>query len=424
LSDEQHRAPDQEISLASILNVLWRRRVIALGLPLLGVVVGLLYGALGTRRWEATVTIRPGITAFSPDGGPVREWRLGDITRWYDKRLYEPELTQRLGLPAGSRTVIRTEFAAQSLQDMAGGQIVTLWTTATSPELAAAIIDTSLVVFDQFATADTISSQIKLTQDGLRLQIERMKSQIDALAGEKMLVELRIAETKDNLLLITAEDESMALEIARLQGQQERLERQLEVLRGQVPALSADLARLDEALHQMELPAAAQQGAAEVPGWARRDAVLDRGSVLESVTRAKLQVLQAIARNQARQDSLSYEADRARLESAKLTLTREHTVKAKKNNVARKIEEYQNELAINLPQKHRELVNSMANQEVKLETISPLQRVGKTVTSDKPVRPRLARATMILFLLGCAAGVSLSFVWEYVGKHRHEIFRS
>ena len=35
---------DQVFDLASILNILWRRRLIVLGLPALGLIVGLAYG--------------------------------------------------------------------------------------------------------------------------------------------------------------------------------------------------------------------------------------------------------------------------------------------------------------------------------------------------------------------------------------------
>jgi hypothetical protein len=77
-----------------------------------------------------------------------------------------------------------------------------------------------------------------------------------------------------------------------------------------------------------------------------------------------------------------------------------------------------------LPEERRELENQIAANRVKLEQLSPLQRVGTTVTSDEPVRPRPLRAIVILVVLGALAGLVLGFAWDYVEKHRSEIFRS
>ena len=136
-----------EINLASILNILWRRRVIVLGLPALGLILGLVYGIWGTKRWAATATIRPGITAFNTEGGPFRQWELKDITMWYDQLMYREELNRRLGFEPDDKQIIKAEFIATGLTNLAGGEVVTLWTTGKSPEMAGAIIDTSIAIF-------------------------------------------------------------------------------------------------------------------------------------------------------------------------------------------------------------------------------------------------------------------------------------
>ena len=129
---------DSDLTLASLLNILWRRRWLILLPPALGLVVGILYGLFGTRRWEAVATIRPGITAFSPEGGGFRQWQLKDITKFYENMLYRHDLVERLQLAPRARPVIKAEFVAQGLQNLQGGDVVTLSTTATSPALAAA----------------------------------------------------------------------------------------------------------------------------------------------------------------------------------------------------------------------------------------------------------------------------------------------
>ncbi|MDY0110124.1 MAG: Wzz/FepE/Etk N-terminal domain-containing protein [Candidatus Krumholzibacteria bacterium] len=423
--NQGNTAADQDIDLASLLNILWRRRLFVLGLPALGLLVGVLYGLFGTRRWEATVTIRPGITAFSPEGAPHRQWRLKDITRFYEKRLYRPELARRLGLPLASRIVIQSEYVAQSLQDMAGGDVITLWTTATSPDLAAALLDTSLTLFAEFAEADTVSSQIKLTRDGLLLQVRLQEVHLAALAQEEQRLNLQIASARAESLIVVADSERLRLDLDRLAQEQRHLEQRLLVLREEEPRLAADLTQLDLALRRLTAAAATEREvAADIPSWVRRDAVLDSGSVLESLTRAKLLVQQALGHNRARQDSLAFAAEVIRLDHAKLEIHRETSIRVKVRDADRKIGELILSRDTELPAKRREIDNTIDAARVKLSTIAPLQRVGTTVVSDRPVRPRPLRAILILVLAGGAGGVCLAFIWDYVSAHRREIFRS
>jgi hypothetical protein len=415
---------DLDINLASILNILWRRRLIVIGLPALGLLVGVLYGIFGTRRWEATATIRPGITAFSPDGGAWRQWQLKDITRWYEKQLYRQELVERLGLPAGSRPVIRAEFIAQGLQNLQGGDVITLWTTATSPELAAAILDSSMAVFADYAEADTISSQLKLTRDGLQLQIQGLETQLLAVDKQEAAIGLRLESARAESMLVVAENQELALEVDKLDGRIAYFEHRLVDLAEEEPRLLADLTQLDHALRRVSSGEAEEMDDEELPSWVRRDAVLDGGDVLEALATAKLSVQEALADNRAWYDSLSWAAELSRLKKAQLEIQREVSIRAKIREVEGVIGDLVLERDYDLPSQRRDFETQITERLVKLGTIAPLQRVGDTVTSDDPVRPRPLRAILILVFLGIAGGLVLAFVWDYVAAHRQEIFRS
>jgi len=422
--NQERSAPAQELNLAGILNILWRRRLIVIGLPALGLLVGLGYGIFGTRRWEATVTIRPGITAFGPDGGPVREWRLKDITRWYDQKLYRKELVRRLGLPAKARPVIRAEFIAQGLQNLAGGDLITLWTTATSPDLAAAILDTSVAIFSQYAEVDTISSNLKLTRDGLLIQIRNLEIQLDAVEKDLAALDLRLQSALAESLHVVAENKQLGLDLDKLVRQEAYYERRLQDLKDLKPTLAEDLAQLDVAVRRLAAGEVESVDPQEIPSWVRRDAVLDGGNVLEALSGAKLQVQNALAANQALQDSLALAAEVSRLERARLEIEREAAIRSKVQDVRRKIGDLHLERDYDLPAKRLALQNSIEERRVKLGTIAPLQRVGATVTSDDPVRPRTLRAIVILVFLGAAGGLALGVTWDYLAAHRREIFRT
>ena len=419
--------PAGEFNLATLLNILWRRRLIVLGLPLLGLVVGITYGVLGTKRWSATANIRPGITSFSPAGEPFRQWQLKDITTWYDKMMYRTELNRRLGLPRDSRQVIKSEFIATGLTNLAGGEVVTLWTTGTSPEMAAAIIDTSIAMFQQYAESDTLSSQIKLTRDGLRLQVEVLKTRLMTVDKREASLNLDLEAARAESLIVSVMDLELGFELEKLQQKQDFFSRRAKSLDKDLPALEKDLGQIESVLAQVATDS--DRGTdqaldpAAIPGWARRDAVLDGGDVLGGLAEIRLRLQNERARNLALQDSFSYESQVTALEFRKREIKREATVQSKLRDIEKKIGDLQLEREYELPVKRQEIHNDINSRLIQMGTLAPLQRVGDTLVSEKPVRPRGKRATLILVFLGLIGGVTLGFVWDYLASHRQEILK-
>jgi hypothetical protein len=413
-----------DFDLASVLNILWRRRLLLLLPPLFGLLVGVLYGVLGTRRWEATATIRPGITAFDPSGGPVRQWQLKDITRWYEMKLYRKELNRRLGLPSESEPTIRAEFIAQGLQNLQGGDVITLWTTGTSPELAASLLDTSLTIFAEYAEADSVSSQIKLTRDGLLLQIRGLENQRAEVRRRAGALELELESARADSLQVVAQNEELILDRDKLDRRLEFLERRIADLQAAEPQITHDLTQLDHALRRLVAGDPEALAPDVVPEGVRRDAMLDGGSVLRDLTAAKLEVQAALAENRALQDSLALAREVVTIERQQLEIQRETEIRRKIRDVARRMGELELERDVTLEARRQEIVNLIDERRVKLQVIAPVQRVGDTVVSDDPVRPRPLRAIAILVFLGGAAGLVLAFGWDYLATHRQKIFRS
>ena len=402
MNDETTRKGDQGFDLASILNILWRRRLIALGLPLLGLLVGMAYGVFGTRRWEALATIRPGITAYDPSGGPSRQWQLKDVSRWYEKRLYRKELNQRLGLRPESYNVIQAEFIATGLTNLSGGEVITLWTTATSPELAAALIDTSLVLFHEYAEADSVSSQIQLTRVGLQLKIGELKNRLLAVDRQEAGIGLELEAARAESLQVVEKSRVMIVDLERFAREVEYCKRRVEELGVERRGLEAELAWLGEA------------GGASATN----------GEKLGFVAAARLQAHRALSRNRAQSDSLSHAADLAVLEAESVKIDRPAAIAAEMRTVEKKIGNLHLERDLDVLAKRNELEFEIAARRSKLSLLSPLQRVGGPMVSDNPVRPRPARASAILVFLGTLGGLTLAFVWDYVSTNRRRIFRS
>jgi len=395
-----------------------------LGLPALGLVIGLLYGAFGTKRWSATASVRPGITSYSAEGHPFRQWQLKDITTWFDKELYQQELKKRLGLPKSFKAVIRTEFIATGLTNLAGGEVVTLWTTGTSPELATAVIDTSIALFIEYAEADTLSSQIGLTRDGLELQVQVLETRFLSVDKKEVTLNLELEAARADSLVVAVLDQELGIDLRKINRRQELYRNRLEDLAGIRPGVEGQLAQINEIFSNVADKKKSGGEPVDVPSWVRRDAVLDGGDVISGLAEVRLQLQRQLNRNSALQDSFSYELDQAILEYDRRALKRESTVKAKLRDIEKKIGELEMERDYELPVKRREVRNDINSRLVQIGSLTSLQRVGSTITSEKPVRPRGSRATMILVFLGAIGGLVLGFGFDYLMANRKEIFRS
>jgi len=146
------------INLSGILNILWRRRLMILALTLVGFIAGIGYGIVTNPLYRATAQIRPGITGFTPNGGPFRANMIKDVVRWYNTGLYGPELKKIMGLPEDTyRPDISANFIPKAI-GIQGGDIITLMTLSESPESAEEILNSSIQAFINFTLADTIGN--------------------------------------------------------------------------------------------------------------------------------------------------------------------------------------------------------------------------------------------------------------------------
>jgi hypothetical protein len=76
-----------------------------------------------------------------------------------------------------------------------------------------------------------------------------------------------------------------------------------------------------------------------------------------------------------------------------------------------------------LPGERAHLAAQLAGRQVQLDMISPLELVGSTTVTDKPVRPRRMRAVTILGVLALLGGIVLALLREYYHANRRTIMR-
>jgi hypothetical protein len=417
-------APAGEVTLAGLLNVLWRQRVVALLLPLCGLVGGVVYVLVAPRMYEAKASIRPGITAYTPDGGPVREWRLKDITQWYDDLLYRQGVVERLGLRPRARPVIKADFIAQGLQNLQGGDVITLTTFARDPVLARHILDASIEIFAEYAVSDTVSSGVKLTRDGLQIRVQRLRNQIEALDREAKGLDLKLAAALAESLQIESEVGRIELQIDDRKLRRANFGRNVTSLQDQRERLTNNLAELDRAIAWLKDDKAETGSEAPIPAWLDRDAVLSGPDVLGTLIQTRARLEADLLANAVLADSLQTEIERTGIAIDELKLKKDRDVAARRLAAHEKIGDLRLEKQYGLPIKAAELRMQIREAEVQLAQLSPIEQIGRITVSEEPVRPRKLRAILILTVLGGLAGLVAAFAWDFVWKHRAEIFRS
>lgn len=397
-----HNPGGGEVTLAFLLNILWRRKWIVILLTGLGLAVGVLYGQLVTPLYRATATVRPGITAYTPEGGPVREWMLKDVTHWFQRGMYRKRLGEKLELPEYKRVIINADFILRGLQNIQGGNVITLTTLDPDPGQAETILTTAIESFNEYALADTVSSQLELTRNGLKIKIAGLQNQIELVESKKAKLDLDIAVARAESSQVEAEMKLLDLDIRKRQVAREYLTTFLTTL----AAESLAIARQEESI---------LQAWPDKPGGQYDNL----GDLMQGA--AQLQVVRF--RNRALADSARFHLGVNDIEISELRIKRDQELAIKKANLHRQIESLRLDRDRKLAHEAAGLQNEILEKRVQLATLSPIQKVGEIQVSRKPVRPRKLRAISILTVLSLLGSLVVSFGWEYVTRHRSEIFQ-
>ncbi len=117
-------------------------------------------------------------------------------------------------------------------------------------------------------------------------------------------------------------------------------------------------------------------------------------------------------------DSLESRVVANELEIGRIRLLQDVQIAKKRADVDQKIRDLNISLEKDLPHTRDVLKSELETERVKVELISPLERVGTISVSDKAVRPRKARAAAILTILAFFGSLFLVLVWEYIRNNR------
>jgi len=135
-------------TLPALLNILFRGRVIIAVVTAIGLVAGIGYGIVVKPLYRSSVQIRPGIVAYTEQGGPVRGGIREDIVHFFASSLYWQDMREDARFEdMKAAPIILAEFVSSSIQFMPGGNVITLTNLSTDPERAVAILESALTSF-------------------------------------------------------------------------------------------------------------------------------------------------------------------------------------------------------------------------------------------------------------------------------------
>lgn len=432
-SGERNGSEGGLLTLAGLLNIIWRRLWLIVALTLLGAAAGIVYGIVVTPLYRATAQVRPGITAYGPNGEPYREWHLKDVVRFYQRGLHGDIMRERLGWDARLGTpLIQADFIPRGTQNIQGGNVITLSTLAPSAAEASNVLRQAIEAFVIYAEADTTSNGLYLTRRGLEIQIAQLRNKIAGLANRRRELDLEIADQEAEMNLVEAGSRRVDLELRKVPLLNEHRSRGAERSEEQAQALRRDLAEVQAVIAEVRRAAPLAAGRRDsllaaggrdgLAPWLAGELARDDGEVLGRLVQDLLGLRTRALLDETRADSLRHLVALAEFAVEDLHVKKELELAkeraAIRNEIGRLQLERDHEVAVD----QVELEQEITGREVQLAALSPLERIGDVHAGAGPVRPRRSRAVLILAALGLLGSLALAFLWEYVDVHRDEIF--
>lgn len=421
-----------DFTLPNLLNILFRGRWVIAAITALGLVAGIGYGIVVKPLYRSSVQIRPGIVAYTEQGGPLRGWVREDIVHFFESSLYWHDLrTEPLFSEMKAPPVIRATFVPSAIQFMTGGDVITLTNLSTSRDQAAGVLEGAISSFNRQGFADTLSSDLNLTRKGIGIRMRGLAHEIELVDAKEAKVSVEIEQTRNELKLIEYERQKLVLDLKTLAEENAWRQRAVTNTLAEVEKASIRLQSAEQVLKTALETEKGGRAGADVPTGsddpvgevlkqtASREQAGRVGDLLVTVN----ELSNDIYEGGVKADSLQARIMANEQEMSRLKLVGELVLAKKDADIQQKISDLRITLEKELPHERAMLQTDLQGEQVKLDIISPLEQVGPIVVSDKPVRPRKLRAMTILTLLAFCGSLGLVFVWEYFQVNRNVITR-
>ncbi|MBC8425030.1 hypothetical protein H8E07_12975 [bacterium] len=425
------QATDDVISLAFVLNILWRRRLIIVLLTLAGLLAGIAYVVVTKPLYRATATVRPGITNITEGGAPQRSWQLKDIVRWYRTGMYGRGVKEGLSLPDNAyRPDIMAEFIARGV-GIQGGDVVTLNTLSPDQDTARRILEISIATFNEYAEINSVGNSLSLARAHLRNDIERRRHDRDDVAIKKDLLDLKIGRKREELAGIAIEQRRLELAVKEHLARQSLRAEQADILE---TGIDSTLTGLREMAHYLERMRIKEERQGDIDSTLSRlpetdqlpflwwEMAQDKTAMAGRMVMNGLEIQTGMWEDRLAASDLRHSREVQEYQHESDLLLRNYELAYDKALLESEIREIEINRDRSLEQELIDIDDTINLLQSRVEVLTPLENIGVIIVSEGPVRPRKQRAVGLLTLMGFLGSLGLALVWEYLSLNRNEIF--
>lgn len=418
-------------SLPMLLNVLVRRWRLIAFCTAVGIIAGVAYGIVVGPLYRATVQIRPGIVAYTADGAPLRGWAREDIIHWFDSDLFWQHMRGQPGLERlDGPPVIDATYTASNIQFMPGGDVITLTNLAPDPGEATRVLNTALEAFNIMGRTDSLGGDLPLAVRGIEIAMDDVRADLTLVDGKEERTRLEIGQLRREIGLLDYEKRRVELEIETINEENGWRRRTVEALTAEAATGATRLARAEEML-ALSLKAEQDSGGGlgDSAGGDPVDTVLRQTASREQAGRVGELLVRVndlstlVTESRIRADSLRVQITEGQNEVSRLRMVTDIVLAKQRGDLEQQIADKEIFIERDLASERAHLKSQLAGKQVQLDMISPLELVGATTATDKPVRPRRLRAVGILTLLALLGGMVLALVREYYDANRTAILQ-
>jgi len=370
--------------------------------------------------------------AYTPDGAPLRGWAREDIINYFESSLFwddmrqDPRLEHLSGPP-----VVEATYVPSAMQFMAGGDVITLNNLSTSPQEAVHVLDVAMEAFNRMGRRDTLGGDLSLSVRGIEITMDRIRADVEMVGAKEERAKLEIEELNRQIAVVDYEESRLKLDLETIGEVNDWRRRSVASLDEEIKTATGRLVQAEEMLAlSLQSESQAGGGLGDSPGSDPVDTVLRQtasreqaGRVGELLVRVN-DLSHAIHTNRVKADSLTMQISAAENEMARLRLMGEVVLDKKREDIKQAIADKNIILARDLPNEKTHLEGQLLSEQVKLNMITPLELVGRTTATDRPVRPRKPRAISILTILALFGGIGLALTLEYIQANRQAIFQA
>jgi uncharacterized protein involved in exopolysaccharide biosynthesis len=369
---------EDEIDLAELAGVLWRRRWFMLGVIIFFAGLAIVYCFIATPRYEIAAQLRPGITGFDEKGNPVRDWTPKDIESWFAKDVYLDTVAVLLGDNA-SIPIIKAGSNRQA-------KVVTVSLYWPDGAQGKQILGSAIGALTSTGS-EGVQKRLAVSRRQIEQAIHRTESELEHIPIERGRLDDQIAREKNKIQVIDTELETIKKDKAQTGEVIERV-------KGQIDTINQNTTELIQLRQQM------------VTGESDKFALLMYSNIIQQNLTYVTSLEQRIA-------NMEKELNGYRVKEAEKS-DEIHSAQIK-------IKDFQIEREQELSIKEANLQKKMLTIKAKLDALLPVEVVQSPFSSLKPVKPAKTKIVAVTFALGCFMAVIMAFLREFWIKNRERI---